>query len=395
MKKQRDLAPDVLRGFALFGILVVNIPFMALSSENGARGEFVQGALNGSVALIMLALFAGKFYLLFSFLFGYSSGYIIQNEKRNRARWVRRCLLLMVFGALHFTFLWHGDILFFYGILGLLLLAFLFRTERTLKIWTRIIYSTSSVILVALGSLIYIGERYFPEESGAPVPDSRLDEVLRNSTFLESIAPRVDLWVWGSLGAGLLLQGGFAFAAFLYGLRAQRTGLLTEPFDSQRTSRMIKSGLILGLPFQLALATAAIRNEQSADVSEAINLITLFLAFMAAPLLSMVYVGLILKFLVIRPRLVTWMAPAGKMSLTVYIGESIFASLIFGPWGLGLFQKLDIWAVMLVAIGIWLTLVWFSTFWLKRFKQGPLEWVMYQLTRSRGAAIALDRAGNN
>ena len=218
MSKQRDLAPDVLRGFALFGILVVNIPFMALSSENGARGEFVQGALNGSMALIMLALFAGKFYLLFSFLFGYSSGYIIQNEKRNRARWVRRCLLLMVFGALHFTFLWHGDILFFYGILGLLLIAFLFRTERTLKIWTRIIYSTSSFILVALGSLIYIGERYFPEESNAPIPDSRLDEVLRNSTFLESIAPRVDLWVWGSLGAGLLLQGGFAFAAFLLSL---------------------------------------------------------------------------------------------------------------------------------------------------------------------------------
>ena len=56
MKSERDIAPDVLRGFALFGILVVNIPFMALSSENGARGEYVQGALNGSVALLMLAL---------------------------------------------------------------------------------------------------------------------------------------------------------------------------------------------------------------------------------------------------------------------------------------------------------------------------------------------------
>jgi uncharacterized protein len=158
---------------------------------------------------------------------------------------------------------------------------------------------------------------------------------------------------------------------------------------------MIKNGLIFGLPIQLALATIAIRNEQSADVSEAIHLITLFLAFIAAPLLSMAYVGFILKFLVIRPRLVTWMAPAGKMSLTVYIGESIFASLIFGPWGFGLFQKLDIWAVMLMALGIWLTLVWFSTYWLKRFRQGPLEWVMYQLTRSRRAAITLDRASNN
>ncbi len=382
-KRSRDLAPDVLRGFALFGILVVNIPFMALSSENGARGEYVQGALNGSVALVMLALFAGKFYLLFSFLFGYSSSYIIQNERKNRARWIRRCFALMAFGALHFTFLWHGDILFFYGILGIVLIAFLFRTDRTLQIWTRIIYATSCFILVALGSLIYIGERYFPEQSNASLPDSGLDEVLRNSTFLESIAPRVDLWVWGSLGAGLILQGGFAFAAFLYGLRAQRTGLLSVPFNLPRASKMIKTGFILGLPIQLLLATFAIRNEQSADVSEAMHLITLFLAFMAAPLLSMAYVGAILKCIENRPHLVSWMAPAGKMSLTVYIGESIFASLIFGPWGLGLFQELEIWAVALVAIGIWLSLVWFSTLWLKRFRQGPLEWLMYLLTRSR------------
>ncbi|MEY4657343.1 MAG: hypothetical protein RL466_156 [Actinomycetota bacterium] len=389
-KRSRDLAPDVLRGFALFGILVVNIPFMALSSENGARGEYVQGALNGSVALVMLALFAGKFYLLFSFLFGYSSSYIIQNERKNRARWIRRCFALMAFGALHFTFLWHGDILFFYGILGIVLIAFLFRTDRTLQIWTRIIYATSCFILVALGSLIYIGERYFPEESNASLPDSGLDEVLRNSTFLESIAPRVNLWVWGSLGAGLLLQGGFAFAAFLYGLRAQRTGLLSAPFDLPRASKMIKTGLILGLPIQLLLATFAIRNEQSADVSEAIHLITLFLAFMAAPLHSMAYVGAILKCIENRPHLVSWMAPAGKMSLTVYIGESIFASLIFGPWGLGLFQELEIWAVALVAIGIWLSLVWFSTLWLKRFRQGPLEWLMHLLTRSRRASSIND-----
>ena len=389
-KRSRDLAPDVLRGFALFGILVVNIPFMALSSENGARGEYVQGALNSSVALVMLALFAGKFYLLFSFLFGYSSSYIIQNERKNRARWIRRCFALMAFGALHFTFLWHGDILFFYGILGIVLIAFLFRTDRTLQIWTRIIYATSCFILVALGSLIYIGERYFPEQSNASLPDSGLDEVLRNSTFLESIAPRVNLWVWGSLGAGLLLQGGFAFAAFLYGLRAQRTGLLSAPFDLPSASKMIKTGLILGLPIQLLLATFAIRNEQSADVSEAIHLITLFLAFMAAPLLSMAYVGAILKCIQNRTHLVTWMAPAGKMSLTVYIGESIFASLIFGPWGLGLFQELEIWAVALVAIGIWLSLVWFSTLWLKRFRQGPLEWLMHLLTRSRRASSIND-----
>ena len=382
MKSERDIAPDVLRGFALFGILVVNIPFMALSSENGARGEYVQGALNGSVALVMLALFAGKFYLLFSFLFGFSSGYIVKNERSNRWRWVRRCFVLMALGGLHFTFLWHGDILFMYGVFGLLLIPFFFRKDRTLRIWTRIIYSLSATILIVLAALIYIGEKYFPEESNATLPESGLDEVLRNSTFLASIAPRVDLWVWGVLGAGFILQGGFAFAAFLYGLRTQRSGFLKEPFDTQRISRMIKNGLVFGLPIQVVCATIAIRNEQSADVSEAIHLATLFFAFLAAPLLSMAYVGILLKLIMEKPNLVTWMRPAGQMSLTVYIGESVLASLIFGPWGLGLFQKLDIWLVMLVALSMWLFLVWGSTQWLKRFRQGPLEWVVYHLTRS-------------
>jgi uncharacterized protein len=81
MKMQRDIAPDVLRGFALLGILVVNIQFMGLDSEEGARGEWLFGVANGTAGFIMAAIFAGKFYLLFSFLYGYSSAYIIKDNR--------------------------------------------------------------------------------------------------------------------------------------------------------------------------------------------------------------------------------------------------------------------------------------------------------------------------
>jgi len=146
---------------------------------------------------------------------------------------------------------------------GYCLSPFSFAQIAHLKSGHGIIYSVSATILIVLAALIYIGEKYFPEESNATLPESGLDEVLRNSTFLASIAPRVDLWVWGVLGAGLILQGGFAFAAFLYGLRTQRSGFLKEPFDTPRISRMIKNGLIFGLPIQVVCATVAIRNEQS------------------------------------------------------------------------------------------------------------------------------------
>ena len=379
---QRDIAPDVLRGFALLGILVVNIQFMGLDSEEGARGEWLFGVANGTAGFIMAAIFAGKFYLLFSFLYGYSSAYIIKDNRANRGRWIRRCFGLMLFGALHFTFLWYGDIIFLYGLLGLLLLAFFFKSDRTLKIWTRVIYIVSAVFISLIGILLLIGERFFPQETTAEVIEPRLNEVLRDGAFLEAIGPRVELWVFG-LVTGLFLQGGMVFAAFLLGVRLARSKFLTSPIDRVQNSRMIKRGFVFGLPIQIAAASVMVRNEQSVDPSEALYLCCLFLTFLAAPLLSMAYVGLIRKLVEDKVHLVAWMKPAGQLSLTVYISQSVITSLIFGPWGLGLFQELETWSVLILAFAIWLLLVALSNLWLKRFNQGPLEKVLGLLTRSR------------
>jgi uncharacterized protein len=379
---QRDIAPDVLRGFALLGILVVNIQFMGLDSEEGARGEWLSGGANGAAGFIMAAIFAGKFYLLFSFLYGYSSAYIIKDNRANRGRWIKRCLALMLFGTLHFTFLWHGDIIFLYGLLGLLLLALFFRSDRTLQIWTRVIYIVSSVLISLIGILLLIGERYFPQETTAEVMEPRLNEVLRDGAFLEAIGPRLELWVFG-LVTGIFLQGGMAFAAFLLGVRLARSKFLTSPIDRVQNSRMIKRGFLFGLPIQFAAAFVMVRNEQSTNPSEAVYLCCLFLTFLAAPLLSMAYVGLIRKLVEDKVHLVAWMKPAGQLSLTVYISQSVITSLLFGPWGLGLFQELETWSILLIAFAIWIALVAFSTLWLKRFQQGPLEWLMHKLTSSK------------
>ncbi|TNV70654.1 hypothetical protein FGO68_gene9983 [Halteria grandinella] len=77
------------------------------------------------------------------------------------------------------------------------------------------------------------------------------------------------------------------------------------------------------------------------------------------------------------------MKPAGKMSLTIYISQSVITAWIFSSWGLGLFQELQTWQVLILAFGIWLFLANLATIWLNRFKQGPLEKVMNVLTRSR------------
>ena len=379
---KRDVAPDVLRGFALLGILVVNIQFMGLSSAEGARGDWTLGFANGSATFLIASIFAGKFYLLFSFLFGYSSNYIIRGEPANRTRWIKRCLVLIALGALHFTFLWHGDIIFIYGVFGLLLIPFFFRADQTLKIWTRVVFFTSSTLILLVGALVYISERYFPEESYQALMDSKLDEVLLNGTFQDSISARLELWIY-NITTGIFLQGGLAFAAFLLGLRLARSQFLSSPIDTKKNSKLMKIGLLLGAPIQIVSAAMLVSNEQSAEPSEAIHVLALFISFIAAPLLSMFYVGLIRKLVEEKPHLVIWIKPAGKVSLTIYISQSVITSMIFAPWGLGLFQDLDTWQVLLLAFGIWLLLVYLASIWLKRFKQGPLEKFMDVLTRNR------------
>lgn len=378
---QRDLAPDVLRGFALLGILVVNIQFMGLNSDQGARGEWTQGFANGSATFLIAALFAGKFYLLFSFLFGYSSNYVIRNDRSNRARWIKRCLVLMAFGALHFTFLWHGDIIFVYGLFGLLLTFFFFRADRTLKIWSRIVFFLSTFFIVLIGALALMAEYLLDEDLGTSTVVS-LDEILRSGTFLESIPARLEVWVLG-IATGIFLQGGLAFAAFLLGVRLARANFLSSPMDKAANERLIKKGLILGLPIQIIAAAILLQNEQSAEPSESVYLISLFVSFVTAPLLSMFYVGLIRKLVEERPNLVLWVKPAGKMSLTIYISQSVITSLIFSPWGFGLFQDLQTWQVFVLAFAIWLLLSYLAAQWLKKFNQGPLESLMRSMTRSR------------
>ena len=382
MKLQRDIAPDVLRGFALLGILVVNIQFMGLNSGEGARGELTQGLANGTATFIIASIFAGKFYLLFSFLFGYSSNYIIRGDRANRARWIKRCFALIALGALHFTFLWHGDIIFMYGIFGLLLIPFFFRADRTLKIWTRIVFITSSTLVLVVGALVYIAERYLPTESVQAPMESKLDAVLVNGTFLEAIPARLEIWVYG-ITTGVFLQGGLAFAAFLLGLRMARSNFLSSPMDAKKNSSLMKKGFFIGAPIQIVAAIALVRNEQKAEPSEAIYLISLFTSFIAAPLMSLFYISVIRKMVEDKPQYVTWMVPAGKMSLTVYISQSVITSLVFGPWGLGLFQKLETWEVVLFAFGIWLALVFLAKIWLQKYDQGPLERLVNTLTRNR------------
>lgn len=379
LKRERDLAPDVLRGFALLGILFVNIQFFAVDSAEGARGQWIKGFANSSAAFIIFALFQGKFYLLFSFLYGYSSHYIVQSERSNRRRWLKRCMYLMIIGALHFTFLWHGDILFAYGLFGLLLALFFFRQDKTIKRWAVGIFTVQTLLLTLVATGIYFAERSDPNLEA--LPPSALDKVMRSGTYLESIAPRLKLWVIGFFGSGVFIMGGLAFVAFLLGLRAARASALSSDSGGINTKRWMFIGYAYGIPLQLVAGTIYLSNENAADTSEAIYLISVLVSLVGAPLLTMAYIATILRLLPLIAAKMSWMRAAGQMSLTTYLVQSIFQMMIFAPWGLGLFQKVDMWAVLLIGIAIWFLQIRLANWWINRFGQGPAEHLMSRITK--------------
>ena len=383
ISKARDSAPDVLRGFALLGIIMVNLAFFSNDPSEGIGKESMSGIVNSIAGFLVFTLFEGKFFLIFSFLFGYSSHYIIGHNGKNTPRWIRRAVVLIIFGALHFSLLWHGDILFLYGSLGLILTLFFKRSDKFIKIWATSIYATFSLFMILLALLAQL----YPEPiKSNPIADA-FTQVMQSGGYLDSIPARIDIWTQ-TIALELLIQGAPVFVAFLLGLLAARKSALSSGSKNLRLDVMTKYGLGLGLPIQVLAGIIFTVNENSINRSESLYFWMLVASLIFAPLLSMGYIGLVLQQLEKSNQWLMQLSFHGRMSLTNYIFQSLVLSLIYGPWGLGLFQKIEFFNSFLIAILVWFSLLMISKFWLTKFSKGPAEWLLGRLTqKSRRVAL--------
>ena len=374
MTTKRDSFPDILRGFALFGIALVNIPYLSIDTINAAEGADLTQPSNAIAAFLVLAFFQAKFYLLFSFLFGYSAHYVLKADKSNKRRWIARSVGLIFLGILHFIFLFHGDILFVYGLFGLILIALYFRSEKVIRGWAKGIYIGISVLFAALSVLTFVGEAQLSAQGKSLPADtftSNLDSALESGSFFETAGPRLELWLFAAPNA-FLLQGPLVFAAFLVGvLVARKNGLVTP--DPNLMKKLLVWGLVIGLPAQLFAAYLFIVNSTGVD-SLGLYLVSLSLNFLTAPLLSAAYVVLLWK-LSEKVKL-GLLASAGKVSLTIYLSQSVVFSTIFSAWGFDLFGKLGVLEVTLIAALTWLVLATLAVLYLRFRNKGPMEYLL-------------------
>ncbi len=346
----REPALDRLRGFALFGICVVNAPFLLVSVTFGAGGASLSSALDELAVLLVSWLLMAKSYVIFAFVFGYGASILLARSS-GRA-YLRRMVGLALLGVAHGLLLFNGDILLAYGLIGTMLL---------------VLRRASDPIVLGVGASCFLLHVVFSvlEVSSPELGDADFDAIFDVEQawvvagFGELISLRASIWP-DTVDFVLRLQGGVVAAMFCLGYVCGRHHLLGRVAEHRAAFRRIRTiGLAVGLPLQLAAAWLLVETTWF-DLGFLINTIT-------SPLLSAGYVAAI----ALMPRQPV-LERAGQMSLSVYLGQSLLLTLLASAWGLGLYP-LDASATLAASVGVFAVLVAAAGWWSQRFALGPVE----------------------
>ena len=396
---------DILRGFALFGILLVN---MALFREPMYAVLFpadpATPALDRIVIWLTHFLAEGKFYTLFSLLFGL--GFAIQFS-RAEARgsrivplYMRRLFVLLLIGIVHAFLIWTGDILILYALLGFPLILFRKARPKTLLIWIGVILTIYLLIM----TLIIVGlhfasleptlaseieQSFAAQEMVFAEELERAYQVYTEGSFLEVTQHRIQEYLsFATVGGIGMLPS--VFIMFLVGLYFGKRRLFEEVEENLPFFRKLLTwGLIIGLPLNLIFAFL-VSGPTSRLGSSPMTYVATLTQIIGAPALSLAYVG----GLTLLSRHAAWqgrlqhLAPAGRMALTIYLLQSIIFTLIFYGYGLGLMGQVGAAGGLLLAIVVFGLQLLFSRWWMARYRFGPVEWLWRSLSYMRPQPMA-------
>lgn len=344
---ERVDAIDILRGMALFGVLMVNLvsEFRVSLFQQFLPPDSGTGLLDGLVETLIRVGFEMKAFAVFSFLFGL--GLAVQFERlgrTGRARYwlARRLAVLLVFGLVHLLLIWNGDILTEYALGGLLVLPLLAAPAWAL--------AAAAACMFAL--YLFIGM----VPVGIPWPEAAWfvqHVALANQVYASGSYAEICRFSIGELPYILPLHLYViprTLALFLLGALAWRTGVARRP-DQHR--RLLIAIAVAGVAAGAALSNVAAGVGQS--------------------LLAAGYAATVL--LLARRRVLHVFAPLGRMAFTNYIAQSLIFGYIFFGYGLGQFGRLGAAPVFLLGLGVYAAQMAASAWWLRRYRYGPLEWL--------------------
>ncbi|GAB5489055.1 MAG: DUF418 domain-containing protein [Parasphingorhabdus sp.] len=400
---QRYLEMDALRGFAVMGILAINIaafaqPEMAfinpLSSVNQSPLDVASWAVN-------YTLFDGKLRGLFSLLFGASTALVIERAEASDQSAAKvhfsRMLWLALFGLAHYFFIWFGDILFLYAASGCLLFLMRNWTAERLIRWGVIAYLVgAALVIMGMGSLLFLLNQasqpnastevvkeladVYAELGGRP-EDAAAETAVYRGSYAEILHYKLTE-KWSFPFQNLMLAPIETIPLMMIGMGLYKNGFLLGQMDRNYYYRMGMQMTLVGL--LLFVGIAALAYIQEFDMIWMMNMTQ---AWSMLPRLLMIFGYASLLVLLVQRfsdhPLMHRVAAAGRAAFSNYLGTSILMTFIFYGWGLGLFEQYGRFALHIFVIGTWVLMLLWSKFWLVNFRYGPLEWLWRSLARMK------------
>lgn len=386
---QRTELLDALRGFALFGVVFSNYAMLSFwFFTSSAQKEALPGArFDEALGVLHDVVIDGRFYSIFSLLFGIGFGFFLDKGGDGLARFYRRMLVLLLIGWLHLRYLWEGDILFLYASLGLLLPLFRRAGDRVLLI------TAAALILspIAIDAVRVATEGAFDPAAGARamalagdaalgVPAERINDMVPNGGLAEFNAYMNGAWWWRMehlLGTSRLPK---VFGLFLLGLWVARRKLFVDPAAHRPLlKRVCIVGFAFGLPFAVLnwWSGQHLKHLPHAEglvgtVGYALGVVPLALAYASGFALLWTHEGW-------RRKLAT-LAPMGRMALTNYLMQTFIGLVLFTGMGFGWGTHVSAITFESIAVAVFIVQVLWSRWWLAHFRFGPFEWAWRSLT---------------
>lgn len=397
---------DLLRGVAIFGILIANLRWFSLYSPE-VSGLFTFPKMDSTVHLLQHVFIESKFYTIFSMLFGW--GIAIQISRSNKddastARFLRRRLwFMLLLGAIHLFFIWEGDIVFLYGLTGFVLVALRKYSNKTLLI-TGFLLLLSPILLYFLKMnwswfnwpteyLTGLGEKIY-QHNGWIDQDTSRTNVLRESKSIFSVIG-ITLGDSPYRFAYLFFVSRIpkVLGAMLIGFVIGRTGLYYKFMSHKRKMwRACIAGLLIFVPLNYLLVSVLKYETAYYNLQIEGLFHTIAYAFTVFPLAIFYMMALALLYdkKWIKKILNPVMA-VGKTAFSNYVLQSVIGIITFYGIGFGLAAQFGPLAWTVFAVLIFIFQIIISNIWLKYFRFGPLEWVWRSLTYNKIQPLSIKK----
>jgi len=393
---QRTDLLDALRGFALFGVVWSNYAvfsywlFMRPEAHVALSGSFLDAPLEAFHTILI----DGKFYSIFSMLFGIGFGFFLNKGNDGLWRFYRRMLILLMIGWLHLRYLWAGDILFLYAVLGLILPLFRGFSERALLITAAALILSPIVIDAAVilshGDFDPVGPVIaWHEGREAELGSGTVASMLAvpNGGWKEFMEANAHTWSFRFVHLIESNRPPKVLGLFLIGLWIARRRLFADmSANAALLKRLCTLGFVIGLPSSLLMWWAEGHVGHPPEPASLLRATSY--AFGVVPLAIAYASGFALLWLKDgwRMRLLA-LAPMGRMALSNYLMQTFIALALFTGLGLGWGTRVSAWQFEALALAVFAMEVLWSRWWLARFQYGPFEWAWRSLTYGRVMAM--------